>query len=106
MEAPKFIYRIFNFANCKSYIGSSKFPVLRFRQHMNLLKRGKHPNNELQNDFDKYGDVFVLSVMCKRTKFRSESEEYAWMKKLMTYDNHYGYNTHDPAMQYLIRMRT
>lgn len=99
MNETVYIYRLFNFANCKSYIGHSSQPKLRLRSHMNLLKSGKHPNKEMQLDFDKYGDVFSFSLIDTKTKFREQSEEYKWMRKLMTYDERYGYNTHDWAMQ-------
>lgn len=103
MREQKFIYRIFNFANCKSYIGSTKFPNLRFRQHMNLLKRGVHPNKELQSDYNLYGDVFSYSIIDTKTKFRNESEEYSWMRRFRTYDEHYGYNSHDSAMRHMAK---
>lgn len=94
-----YVYRLYNFANCKSYIGCTVCPERRFRQHLSRLYNGNHPNPEMQSDFNLYGDVFSFSVICEKTKFRQESEEFEWMKKLMTYDERYGYNTHDWAAQ-------
>ena len=99
MEETKFIYQIYNFANCKSYIGSTKFPDLRFRQHMNLLNRRAHPNKELQDDFNLYGDVFYFLILEEKTGIRETSNEYKWMRKLETYNEKYGYNNNDWSMQ-------
>lgn len=49
------IYQIINLVNGNRYIGSSKDILKRKGEHFNLLRRGKHENNHLQNACDKFG---------------------------------------------------
>ena len=50
------IYKITNNINNKFYIGSSKNITKRFKEHKWRLKNNKHPNNKLQNSWNKYGE--------------------------------------------------
>lgn len=50
------IYKITNSSNNKFYIGSSFDVARRITSHFNLLRNGKHPNEYLQNSFNKYGE--------------------------------------------------
>lgn len=49
------VYQILNLVNGKRYIGSSKDILKRKGEHYNLLRRGKHENNHLQNACNKFG---------------------------------------------------
>lgn len=49
------IYMILCIPTGKAYIGSSKNMYRRWSQHKNKLKNNKHPNNYLQNIYNKYG---------------------------------------------------
>ena len=49
------VYRIRNKANGRCYFGSSQNLRDRFCKHLDRLKIGKHYNQQLQNDFDKFG---------------------------------------------------
>tara|TARA_R110000850_G_scaffold274115_1_gene411265 strand:- start:14 stop:838 length:825 start_codon:yes stop_codon:yes gene_type:complete len=58
------IYKIENTVNKKVYIGLSTCLSSRFKTHLSSLKRNKHPNNHLQNSWNKYGkDAFKISVL-------------------------------------------
>lgn len=50
------VYRIQNLLNNRFYIGSSRHTWTRFRSHVSLLKRGKHRNQFLQNDWNVCGE--------------------------------------------------
>ena len=98
-----YIYVITTHLNNKKYVGASCRPDERFKSHIHCLRRGKHPNNLLQTDFDLYGEVFSHEVVCEKTQYRSESEEYKWMIQLKTYDERYGYNFKDWSMRAIRR---
>jgi len=73
------IYKITNSLNTsKIYIGSSKDVDRRFRQHINLLKRGVHDNKKLQYAVNKYGiDNFVFECIEECTEeLLIEREQY------------------------------
>ena len=50
------VYKLINSMNGKIYIGSSVALSKRFYEHFRLLKNLKHPNQKLQNAFNKYGE--------------------------------------------------
>lgn len=49
-----YIYKIINSVNNFCYIGQSKTPKKRFKEHIRLLKNNSHDNNYLQKAFNKY----------------------------------------------------
>lgn len=58
------IYKIENTINSKVYVGSSNNIKVRWRKHKALLRHNKHPNQHLQNAWNKYGeDMFIFSVI-------------------------------------------
>ena len=68
-------------ANKKVYIGQSKNLGRRISEHFNDLKNGKHHNQEIQRDYDKYGaksftfDVLYCGSYTKNDLNRIEQEE-------------------------------
>jgi group I intron endonuclease len=61
IEAKPGIYLISCLVNQKTYIGQTKSIKKRIAQHQNNLKKGNHPNQHLQNAYNKYGvDFFVF----------------------------------------------
>jgi len=50
------IYQITNNCTGRSYIGKTCEYKHRFKQHLTLLKQGKHHSKLMQHDFDKYGE--------------------------------------------------
>ena len=85
-------------ANEKRYIGSSRMVERRIRSHLSALMSGRHPNEDLQKDFDKYGaeqfDVEVLGMTGEGLD-RGKCEK-EWQYKFKTYDRSKGYNYKDP----------
>lgn len=76
------IYQIRNTKNGKLYIGSSlsiKGISGRWSIHRSLLNRDIHPNQKLQNAWNKYGSaVFVFEVIekCSRKKCLNREQHY------------------------------
>lgn len=58
------IYCITNSANGKSYIGKSNDIDRRRTQHFSALENNEHDNEEMQRDYNKYGnDCFEFSIL-------------------------------------------
>jgi group I intron endonuclease len=57
MDASIGIYKIVCTENNKIYIGQSKNIQKRWTQHKNELTNNKHGNHDLQNDFNKFGEL-------------------------------------------------
>lgn len=58
------IYQIRNLNNGKVYIGSTFCFKIRYKQHLDSLKKGTHHNKHLQGSFIKHGsDAFIFEVL-------------------------------------------
>lgn len=97
MDFPRDVYAIQHNVTGRIYIGSTSVNVNeRYRQHMGLLRSGKHSNKEMQRDFYEFGEDYTLFVIDKIADYEHRSLEQVWMEKLKTYDNRIGYNGNDP----------
>jgi len=59
------IYKIINKINGKYYVGSSVNIKLRWRKHIEALKRNQHRNRYLQRAWNKYGEPSFEFVICE-----------------------------------------
>jgi len=94
----KIVYAIVHNPTGKIYIGSTRHEKLRIRNHMNLLRSGKHKNKAMQEDFNKYGEdysVYKLDVIPNRS---FKEREYFWMAFFQTYNPEKGYNDNFPEI--------
>lgn len=89
------IYAIQNKVNKKIYIGYSDNPQQRFKTHLQNLKGGKHKVADMQEDFNKYGDVFEIFILEENVSYHDKHLEYKYMKKYRTDERQYGYNYND-----------
>ena len=72
------VYKILNKVNSRSYIGSSVYFPQRKATHLSKLRKNIHPNNHLQNSFNKYGEdnfEFVILETCLKENL-IEREQY------------------------------
>ena len=87
------IYCIENKITNMVYIGLSKNINNRWKEHKYRLNRNIHPNNKLQNAWNKYGEesfeFFVLEKCDKNIIY--EREKY-WIQQYKSYDRNLGYN--------------
>jgi len=61
---PAAVYKIENTKTGQVYIGQSTGYKARWRGHKSKLRRNKHGNPKLQEDYDKYGlDVFEFKII-------------------------------------------
>lgn len=89
------IYAIQNKVNKKIYVGKTENPQSRIKQHFFNLKSGKHPVEDMQADFNKYGDVFDVFILEEGVAYHDCHNEYKYMKKYRSCEREYGYNYKD-----------
>lgn len=100
------IYVITYLPTGKKYVGKSKDVTCRFKGHYYSLRSHCHPCPEFQRDYDKFGggrEAFKVEIIDYQFAYFSDRHdpEHSAMIKLKTYDERYGYNTHDNAMQWI-----
>lgn len=85
------IYKITNTLTGKIYVGQSQNVYEREIEHFTALRRGKHPNHEMQKDWNKNNRGFRFDVieLCG-LNLLNEREKY-WIDKLDSMSPH-GYN--------------
>lgn len=58
------VYEILNTIDNKGYIGGTAHPRQRILGHFSSLKRNKHPNKMMQDDFNKHGiNGFAVRIL-------------------------------------------
>jgi len=84
------IYKITNQLNGKCYVGQSKNVYEREAEHFTALRRKRHPNKQMQKDWNKSNRGFRFDVIewCGINDL-NEREKY-WIEKLNTIEE--GYN--------------
>jgi group I intron endonuclease len=81
----------------RMYIGSSKDVEKRTNNHLGLLRNGNHPVEDMQKDFNEYGDCFSVSILETITDYSEKNKEYEWMMKYNSHIRGDGYNYKDKA---------
>lgn len=95
MDYPRTVYLIRHNKTKRIYIGSSKNPTKRYCTHMAALQGGRHPVEDMQADYDQYGEDYTLEFLEVITKFEDRSHEYDWMRKYNSHIRGIGYNYKD-----------
>ena len=79
--------------NNKAYIGSSTNIKSRWYEHKSDLRRGKHHNKQLQEDYNKYGaDNFLYLILINCEPQMLTKYENMYMMLFNTRDISVGYN--------------
>ena len=105
MKFPRTVYKIQHNVTNRIYIGSSAEVDKRINYHLTLLRSHSHPIEEMQKDFDEYGECFSIS---KIDEIRGEDEkhkEYEWMEEYKSYLREKGYNYKDNVFHAVINRR-
>lgn len=93
MEKISCIYRIYNVANDKTYIGCTTDYHFRSASHKNSLKGNYHKNIHLQSAWNKYGaENFIFEILEECDKEFLPSMENWWCNMLNTHNRSCGYN--------------
>lgn len=102
MKLPAYVYELKHETTGKAYIGISHNPKRRLNQHLCLLRRGRHPVEDLQTDYNKHGEMFSFRILEEVLSIDKRSREFAWQLKLRTLERHRGYNYKDPVTNWCL----
>ena len=92
------IYLTVNCINNKFYIGSSNNTKQRWFEHRSELRGNKHPNERLQNAWNKYTETaFGFSILEETLKEKLIEREQFWIDYTKCYDRKIGYNIRSKA---------
>lgn len=70
-------YQIINIKNDKKYIGITEKEVsIRFKEHKSLLNKNKHPNYNLQKDWNLFGEENFVFSLIESCDYNSLEEGY------------------------------
>lgn len=93
-EYPAYtIYSLVNLKNQKRYIGRSKNPRQRIKQHFINLKSHNHPNKLINADSDCEFGYEILETSVPIAFGKKKEREY--IERFKTYESEYGYNGKD-----------
>ena len=95
MRCPRTIYAIRHNATQRIYIGSSFNYKQRVKNHLYALRAHSHSVEDMQKDFDDYGEDYTISVLEENIDYDNKHKEYEWMKKLQSFVRGKGYNYKD-----------
>lgn len=89
------IYMILHNKTGRMYIGRSKNTKERIKRHFALLRAGRHSVEDMQEDFDKFGDDFTISIISE-SNAENRNAEIEMMEKHNSCIRGIGYNYKDP----------
>ncbi|WP_171681340.1 GIY-YIG nuclease family protein [Paenibacillus planticolens] len=100
------IYKIFNKTTGKSYVGSTKNPRSRWRDHKSTLNRKRHSSRWLQADWELYGEEDFVFEVLEDTVLKDDRffREQHFMDIYTTYDERKGYNV-SPTAEFTVGRR-
>lgn len=96
-DCPRYIYVLEHTITHKAYVGSSAKPVTRFKAHLTNLKSGQHSVEDMQADFNQYGNHFSMTIIDRCDTWDDQKREYMWMDILGTRERGRGYNYKDKS---------
>ena len=99
MNMPRKVYAIQHNVTKKIYIGSTKNVDSRYLAHIYDLRAGKHTVEDMQADFDLYGEDYSLFILDEIVEYKDRIKEYEWMHKYNTFTRGIGYNYKDRASE-------
>lgn len=105
MNIPRQVYAIKHNITNHIYIGSSSNVTVRVRKHLGDLRRHKHTVEDMQADFDQYGEDYTVTILDDINVYSDKDKEYEWMLKLSTNVRGVGYNYKDSYAKYLERKK-
>lgn len=95
MDFPRTVYAIKHNQTNKVYVGSSQNVAKRIRAHLNQLNAGAHSVEDMQTDFERYGEDFSVLILDEISTYSERYKEYMWMIRLGSNVRGKGYNYKD-----------
>lgn len=92
---PRVVYMITHNVTKKMYIGSTGRFNRRIRNHFNRLRAGKCPIEDMQKDFDVYGNNYTVKILDEIKSSESFRKEYDYMDLYRSRVRGIGYNYKD-----------
>lgn len=89
------IYAIRHNVTNRVYVGRTENFQKRINQHMSNLRAHLHPVEDMQEDFDQYGEDYTITVLEEIWEGPRGEKEYEWMQKLQSHVRGIGYNYKD-----------
>lgn len=95
------IYSIIHIESGRPYIGSALLFFKRWSEHRMNLRRNRHPNQRLQNFWNKYGErafeFKILEIIENSTKESLEQREQYWIDYYDSSNRNIGFNIRKQA---------
>ena len=95
MRYHRKIYAIRHNITNRVYVGSSKNVDIRLRKHINDLRAHNHSVEDMQEDFDRYGEDYTFTILEDIFEHEDRLKEYEWMEKYQSHIRGIGYNYKD-----------
>lgn len=70
----------------------------RYWSHIYRLRNHQHSIEDMQRDYDDFGEDYSLYLLDEIKVFSERRKEYEWMTKLKSYTRGRGYNYKDKAV--------
>lgn len=88
------VYMIRHNVTGKMYIGRSQDVKKRTAQHFTMLRAGRHPVEDMQDDYNKHGDDYTVTILGEATA--TNKLEIRMQDKYQSCVRGIGYNYKDP----------
>ena len=92
---PRVIYMITHNVTKRMYIGSTGKFKTRIRLHLNALRAGRHSIEDMQKDFDMFGEDYSIEILDEIKINESFRKEYDYMDLYKSRIRGIGYNYKD-----------
>lgn len=102
-QHPRVIYMITHNVTKRMYIGSTNDYQARITNHLYKLRGHYHDVEDMQADFDKYGEDYTFQIIGKINNITENYKEYEAMDKYGSCNRAIGYNYKDPHVNNKIR---
>ena len=101
------IYCIKHNKTSKEYIGRSNCYTRRIKEHKAALKKGKHYVEDMQADYDEFGDDYTITILDLITdsSYWGRNREFELMYEHESYIREKGYNYKDRCFPRWQRLR-
>ena len=92
MKLPRKVYVIRHNVTNRVYVGSSYNLNVRIKNHLQRLRSHSHNVEDMQTDFDRYGEDYSIEIVDEILHITDSYKEYEWMEKYQSRIRGIGYN--------------